>query len=182
MRLSECILDHDFIYLVRPFRNSGSLCQALKRENITQLTEKEMRAGTYSICQALNTIHSVGFLHGDVRPQHIFLHSVGKKMKIKLGEYDKCCPIEKKAEQQPHDELNKVRLLYLAPEAICTQERGITPASEVWSLGVTLFVLATGCYPFASAQEICEADLTWPTATILSHKFKLMITSMLQKD
>ena len=62
------------------------------------------------------------------------------------------------------------------------QERDISPASEVWSLGVTLFVLATGCYPFASAQEICDTDLVWPTATTLSHKFKLMIISMLQKD
>ena len=145
-----------------------------------------MRDGAYVICQALSTIHSVGFLHGDVRPQNIFLHQAkkggNKQLYVKLGEYGKCCPIEKKAEQKPHDEQFHHRFLYLAPEAIRTQERGITPASEVWSLGVTLFVLATGCYPFVSAQEICEFDLVWPTATILSHKFKMMIDRMLQKN
>ena len=78
MRLSECILEDDFIYLVRPFQNIGNLCQAFKSSKINQLTEGEMRDGAYDICQALNSIHSVGFLHGDVRPQNIFLHQAKK--------------------------------------------------------------------------------------------------------
>ena len=58
----------------------------------------------------------------------------------------------------------------------------MTPASEVWSFGVTLFVLATGQYPFASPEQIYKANLVWPRATPVSHEFMAMIAVMLQKD
>ena len=73
-------------------------------------------------------------------------------------------------------------MLYLAPEAITSLERGIKPASEVWSLGVTLYVLATGRYPFLSKEAICETGFDWPEAPPLSQNFKSMIASMLKKD
>ena len=54
------------------------------------------------------------------------------------------------AYQEPYVENDESRMLYLAPEVILSEECGSTPASEVWSLGVTLYVLATGQYPFSS--------------------------------
>ena len=58
----------------------------------------------------------------------------------------------------------------------------MTPASEVWSLGVTLFVLATGQYPFSSQEQIYEANLAWPRAAPMGKEFMAMIASMLQRD
>jgi len=77
--------------------------------------------------------------------------------------------------------MDEHRLLYLSPETIMSNELESSPASDVWSLGVTLFVLATGKYPFASAEEIIQAPLTWPVETPMSAQFITLISSMLNK-
>ena len=126
MGLSECIIDEGFIYFVRPLYNRRSLCSKLSRDAFfRQLTEQELHRGARTLCKALYTIHWVGFLHGDVRPQSIFLHKDDKrggKLKLALGNFEHCCPIDKKVEQEPISEENVHRLLYLAPEAIRTEE------------------------------------------------------------
>ena len=98
MSLSECILDEAFVYFVRPLYNFRSLDSKLYSDNFfRQLTEQELYKGARTLCKALNTIHRVGFLHGDVRPQSIFLHgdeSAGK-LKMALGNFEHCCPIDK---------------------------------------------------------------------------------------
>ena len=70
----------------------------------------------------------------------------------------------------------------MSPETLATNELGSTPASEVWSMGVTLYVLTTGRYPFASHDEIATAPVAWPSNTPLSQNFKSMVESMLHKE
>ena len=98
MGLSECIFDEEFIYFVRPLYNLRSLCSKFSGDTFfRQLTEQELHRGARTLCKALYTIHWVGFLHGDVRPQSIFLHgdeSAGK-LKMALGNFEHCCPIDK---------------------------------------------------------------------------------------
>ena len=67
-RLNEYIFDDDFIYLIRPEFNRGSLSHALHASKTNLLTEKELRKGAKVVCKALRAIHKVGYLHGDVRP------------------------------------------------------------------------------------------------------------------
>ena len=90
MRLTEYIIEDDFIYLIRPFYNQGNLCEAIKSFNVNQLTEDEIRERAYTLCQALATIHSVGYVHGDVRPQNIFIDGRGKTSSAHLGDYEFC--------------------------------------------------------------------------------------------
>lgn len=92
MPLREHIIDDGFIYLVRPFYDHGNVLEFLKtRQSRTrQLTEQEMRRGARTLCQALNTIHKSGFVHGDVRPQSIFLQAAtprkgGYALRVALG-------------------------------------------------------------------------------------------------
>ena len=66
--LSEHILDSDFIYFVRPFYKFGNAVDALKSSKINQLNENELRDGARALSFALSTIHTLGYLHGDVRP------------------------------------------------------------------------------------------------------------------
>ena len=89
MRLSEYIVEENFTYLIRPYYNLGNLCDTLANCRVNQLTEEELRYGARAVCKALNTIHKAGYLHGDVRPQNVFLNR-SSRLTISLGEYE-CC-------------------------------------------------------------------------------------------
>lgn len=78
MRLTEYIIEDDFTYLIRPFYNLGNLCEAVSSFRVNLLTESEILEGAYTLCQALDTIHRVGYVHGDVRPQNIFMDGRSK--------------------------------------------------------------------------------------------------------
>ena len=67
-RLSEYMVDDDFIYLIRPEFNRGNLIHALHTSKTNLLTERELSKGAKRVCKALKAIHKVGYLHGDVRP------------------------------------------------------------------------------------------------------------------
>ena len=98
--LTEHIIDDDFIYLIRPSFNCGNVLEALKNYGVNQLTENELRRGAPVFFGALNTIHKAGYLHGDVRPQSLLINRSkdSDKIKLALGKYECCCPIDKQAE------------------------------------------------------------------------------------
>ena len=64
----EHMIDDDFIYIIRPYHNRGNLIEAMKNSKIDLLTESEIRQPARSLCKALEVVHKVGYLHGDVRP------------------------------------------------------------------------------------------------------------------
>ena len=71
--------------------------------------------------------------------------------------------------------------LYLAPETF--HEESCTPASDIWSLGVTLYTLACGKLPFQTKEEIIDSPLVWPIGTIiLSNQFKNLVSHMLMRN
>ena len=95
MPLSEHFTDDAFIYLVRPHYSHGNLLQAMKIMRVNLLAEKELKSGAKPVLSALNSIHEAGYLHGNVRPQSIFIHrSDCGEINIALGKYDFCCPID----------------------------------------------------------------------------------------
>ena len=56
--------------------------------------------------------------------------------------------------------------LYRAPEVHAGEPR--SPASDVWSLGVTLYVMSTGRFPFKSKHAILNHPVNW-TANDVDH-------------
>ena len=64
----EHIVDKNFIYIIRPYWNHGNLIESMRKSKVNLLTENEIGKRAHSICKALEAIHEVGYLHGDVRP------------------------------------------------------------------------------------------------------------------
>ena len=64
---------------------------------------------------------------------------------LALGGFELCCQIGDEASESSFFDEDAYRELYQAPETFQAEECvALTPASEVWSFGVTLFVMATG--------------------------------------
>ena len=78
-------MDDEFIYFIRPYYNLGSLCNFMASSRLDKLTERELKMGARTLFKAILAIHRVGYLHGDVRPQNIFLSQSNESGKLTLS-------------------------------------------------------------------------------------------------
>lgn len=128
----------DEIWLVQPFLAGAALSGS--RELALSVTLWAIR----QTAQALAALHRAGWLHGNVSTEAIVVGTAGHTT---LGELGWC-------RQLATDECDLGRtpflgqILYAAPEMFDDVGR-LSPAADIYSLGVVLAELLTGSVPFA---------------------------------
>lgn len=91
-------------------------------------------------------------MHRDIKPSNILISSKGA---IKICDFGISCPLINSQSYQWRGGCNA----YLAPERINSSEP-YDVRSDVWSLGVTLYELATAIHPYSPYRaEQCEFSL-----------------------
>lgn len=104
------------------------------------------------ICRAVDFAHRQHVLHRDLKPGNIMVTSDGVPKLLDFGIAKVLMPEASPSGAFQTD--HGMRLLtpeYASPEQLRGQE--LTPASDVFSLGVTLYHLLSGNKPFASARR-----------------------------
>jgi len=96
------------------------------------------------LCRALAAVHGTGTLHGDVKAHNVMRGAGGH---ITLTDFGTSKDLTRDQRRLEGDFAGTP--LYLAPEVFKGDPR--TVASDVYSLGVLLFYLATGTYPVDGA-------------------------------
>ncbi|MBK0421666.1 serine/threonine protein kinase [Leucobacter sp. CSA2] len=90
---------------------------------------------------ALETAHRAGVLHRDIKPSNVLLTTLGRPALADFG-------IAQVVNHPDHvDDEVAMSIPWSAPEVVRLQSTGST-ASEVWSLGATLYSFAAGQAPF----------------------------------
>jgi len=110
------------------------------------------------VAQALEYAHSQGTLHRDIKPGNLLLDRHGTTWVADFG-------LAKAMDQDAVSRTGEVlgTLLYMAPE----QWRGTTDArSDIYSLGVTLYELATLRVPLEVYDRMKSAGRPNPTSTV----------------
>jgi serine/threonine protein kinase len=118
---------------------------------------------TRQTAEALAKLHRAGFAHGDVKPDNIRLIDTGSAVLIDLGFAHR--PGENAVLLEHGYILGTVN--FLAPE-LCVGEPQDTLASDVFSLGVTLFQMISGRlpYPAGSTEQVLRRHAADPPADI----------------
>jgi serine/threonine protein kinase len=97
------------------------------------------------LCDAVQCLHEHGFLHNDLKPANILVeaHNV-----VRLVDFDSAVPFSAASHGSntgPKQEIAGLTLSYASPEA--HQGLRLTPASDVYSLGVVLYELLVEASP-----------------------------------
>ncbi|MEM9069524.1 MAG: protein kinase [Myxococcota bacterium] len=123
-------------FLTMEFVDGESLATLLTRES--QLPVALCARIGVSVAQALEAAHRVGVIHRDIKPDNLMLRRDERVVVTDFG-------IAFASDERQEETLGTPA--YMAPE----QLRGepAAPAADLYSLGVTLFELATGSLPFA---------------------------------
>ncbi len=87
----------------------------------------------------------LGLIHGDVNPANVFFSGTGE---VKLGDFG--VAKSKRANIGPGDHVAAGKLHYLSPEQ--TRGESLTPASDLYAVGLMLHELVVGYHPFAREE------------------------------
>jgi serine/threonine protein kinase/signal transduction histidine kinase/Tfp pilus assembly protein PilF len=98
------------------------------------------------ICYALRYLHENNILHKDLKLENILYTRTDKEIKVKVCDFGFT-----KIVHLPVGEEDIVTLPYLAPEVL--RNSLFSPQSDFYSLGIILYYLAVGAFPF-SMDEI----------------------------
>lgn len=104
---------------------------------------QELLVITAQVCNGLAYIHDRGFVHHDLKPANVLFTRKGQ---VKLCDFSLCGSSYLLA-LFDSGAANQVTPMYVAPEIIRKQKS--TPASDMYSLGVMLYLMFTKQVPFA---------------------------------
>jgi tRNA A-37 threonylcarbamoyl transferase component Bud32 len=112
----------------------------------------DTRAIFVQICHGLGAAHSVGVVHRDVKPENIFLaraKSASDPMAVRILDFG-IAKVAAEAKTMATAALGTP--LWMAPEQTDPRAR-ITPAADVWSLGLIAFAMLTGRVYWKAASD-----------------------------
>jgi serine/threonine protein kinase len=172
----------DKIIIILNYIKGNTFSEYLKENNFN-LKEAKAANIIIQIANGIKYLHKFGIVHRDLKPDNIMIMQNDNQIIAKIMDFGLSKIVSKE------ETLNEGfgTLFYAAPEII--QNMPYNKEVDVWSLGVILFYMFTGCYPFMGKEEeeIEEKIINDPVEfkdgewEILSDKLKDLIQKCLEK-
>ncbi|KAK3233420.1 hypothetical protein CYMTET_56281 [Cymbomonas tetramitiformis] len=170
VHLYETFETRSVLCLVYEFIPNGTLFSALRKQrqgDVTAgpstMTEAQVSRILLSLAQALQHMHSRNIMHRDMKLDNVMLLHDNKPKILDFG-FGACCKrdVPPGTKGEPEEREANLALtqvfgtpMYMAPEV---WDQWYAKAADVWSLGVIIYCLLEGHFPFwASTEE----ELKW---------------------
>ena len=182
--------EDDIYYIAMEYLEGKTLHRMLREDG----PFSEMRAAHIArqICRSLREAHSHGVVHRDLKPANVLLidHS-DEKDHVKVLDFG----LVKDVSGKNTDDLTQAGLFmgspkYMAPEQITGT--GVSPATDIYSLGIVLFEMLCGKVPFDRGKSVVTlmAHVNEPPPTVasilpglvLSATMEAIVYKCLEKD
>ena len=116
------------------------LYKIISLKDYTKIEEKDMAQIIFKLLKTLIFLHSKNIVHRDIKPENILFSNKKDYSTLKLIDFGL-------ATQTVNDNKTVGTPYYMSPELI----KGFSnPKCDVWSVGVILYKMITGKYPFNS--------------------------------
>ena len=174
----------DYHYIVMEYVDGETVYEEILNQG--KLSEAEALPIIKQVAKALQHAHERGFIHRDIKPKNIMISKQGEVKLADLGLARALDDIEA-AEAEAGRAYGTP--YYISPEQI-RGKKDITPASDLYGLGATLYHMVTGGVPFPgkNPSEVMHRHLKQTLAppdhinTSLSAGFSQIIEMMMAKD
>ncbi|XP_064186726.1 MAP kinase-interacting serine/threonine-protein kinase 1 [Anguilla rostrata] len=163
LELIEFFEDEACFYLVFEKLRGGSILSHIQSRK--HFDELEASRVVRDIAKALNFLHTKGIAHRDLKPENILCEFADRVSPVKICDFDlgsgvkmssACTPITTPELTTPCGSAE-----YMAPEVVevFTDEATFyDKRCDLWSLGVILYIMLSGCPPFTGH---CGTDCGW---------------------
>jgi serine/threonine protein kinase len=112
-----------------------------------RLNGEELKDLLQKICSSLAVLHDNGIVHGNLKPQNIYLLSTGET-KFTDPDMARMLGRQRGRHLAPEDLSSQV---WLAPEQLKNPTGSYNHKCDIWSLGLIMFQMMDGSYPFPGA-------------------------------
>jgi serine/threonine-protein kinase len=150
------VLDHGLLSDGSPFlvlkRLYGESLSRLQRR-LGPLPVSETAVITMRVASILHAVHQAGYVHRDVKPEHVILDRNRRgELEVALLDFGVCASVT-----APRDERERERgrvygtPTYVSPEQACGNP-DVNAGADLFGLGVTVFELLSGEVPFRASD------------------------------
>jgi serine/threonine protein kinase len=156
VRFHDFIHQDDLLFLVTENCTGGDILTWIT-EGRTADSQTRKRL-FHDIVLGVQYLHLNGIAHNDIKPENVIIDSSGR---VKLADFGYA-----KTQLFASDDEKNGTLMYAAPELLRPGDYH-TQKADLWSLGILLYVMTTGKFPFNGTteqcivQQICRGDLRY---------------------
>ncbi|WP_271553494.1 serine/threonine-protein kinase [Bradyrhizobium sp. CCBAU 45394] len=179
-RIYDSDYDGKYHYLVMELLKGRSLAQVLADRQGRPLSPSVSFQIVRAAGQGLVHMHSLGILHGDLKPGNIFMTSTGE---IKIVDFGTVLLLDLPPQGEKAtaltDDIGLLTPAYASPEMLMGEPR--TESDDVYSLAVVAYLTLTGNHPYAQlpANEALNANLTpAPPPTISPAQWRVLASGL----
>jgi len=178
VKIYEVFETENHLVLAEEFVGGTSLLNLLKSKYDRRLDESEAKGIFHEMASAVQFLHLNGIAHRDLKLENVLLDENSHVKLIDFG-FSTCLGPAK-----------KIKIFcgtpsYMAPEIILKKEH-LGQSAYIWALGVLLFAMMNGCFPFKGSDDdelysqIVDGYFIYPY--IIPNKIKSLISSMILVD
>lgn len=181
VQLHYAFQDSKYLYMVMEYMPGGDVVSLM---SVYEIPEKWAVFYTMEVVLALDTIHNMGFIHRDVKPDNMLLDRSGH---LKLADFGTCMRMSEDGLVRSSNAVGTPD--YISPEVLQSQggEGEYGRECDYWSVGIFLYEMLVGDTPFYADSLVGtygkimdhKKSLNFPADLELSESAKSLIRAFL---
>ena len=135
--------DDFYLHIMMEYLQGHDLFKIITLKDYTKIEEKDMSQIIFKLFKTLIFLHTKNIVHRDIKPENILFSNKKDYSTLRIIDFGL-------ATQTVKDTKSVGTPYYMSPELI----DGISvPKSDVWSVGVIMYQMLTGKFPFNSSGD-----------------------------